>query len=173
MTTVVRCAVLAGVALALTACGKSGGAAQNQATAPTEAPTAAPVAAAPLTSEQKKVLLAGLPAAYQAADLDNGQAQFAVCRSCHTLDQGGANVIGPNLHGVFGRRAGSKTDFDYSDDMKKAGWTWDADHLDKWIQNPRGVLPGTKMTYAGMPDAKNRTDLIAYLKTATSPVPPS
>ncbi|MFI4973281.1 MAG: c-type cytochrome [Caulobacterales bacterium] len=168
----VRCVVLAGAALALAACGKPAGGGADQAAAPTE-PASAPAPAPPeLTAAQKKTMLAELPAAYRDADLDNGQAQFAVCRSCHSLDQGGSNMTGPNLYGIFGRKAGAKTDFIYSDDMKKAGWTWDADHLEKWIQSPRTVLPGTKMTFIGVPDAKNRADLIAYLKTATSPAPP-
>ena len=124
-----------------------------------------------LTDAQKKALVAELPAAYQGADLSNGESQFAVCRACHTLNQGGQDMTGPNLWGIFGRKAGSEPGFSYSDDMKNAGWTWDADRIDKWITNPHGVLPGTKMTFVGMPDATDRRDVIAFLKVQTSPAP--
>ncbi len=128
-------------------------------------------AAPPLTDSQKKALVAQLPAAYQAADLSNGEAKFALCRSCHTTAQGGEAMTGPNLWGIFGRKAGSDATFTYSDDLKNAGWTWDADRIDKWITNPRAVLPGTKMTFIGMPDANDRRDVVAFLKTQTSAPP--
>jgi cytochrome c len=124
-----------------------------------------------LTDAQKKALVAELPAAYQGADLSNGEAKFAVCRACHTLNQGGDDMTGPNLWGIFGRKAGSKSGFTYSDDMKNAGWTWDAARIDTWITNPHGVLPGTKMTFIGMPNATDRRDVIAFLKVQTSPPP--
>jgi cytochrome c len=65
---------------------------------------------------------------------------------------------------VFGRKAGSKDGYKYSDAVKAAGFTWDAEHLDKWLSSPRDYLPGTKMTFAGLHDPKDRIDLIAYLK---------
>ena len=65
-------------------------------------------------------------------------------------------MTGPNLWGIFGRKAGSKAGFNYSDDLKNAGWTWDADASTSGSTNPRAVLPGTKMTFVGMPDAKDR-----------------
>ena len=159
--------------LALGACGKSQQTnAPESPSAPTE-PASAPPTPASLSDAQKKTLLSELPAAYQGADLSNGETKFAVCATCHSLPEGGADQIGPNLWGVFGRKAGSKASFTYSDDMKNAGWTWDADHLDKWITNPRAVLPGTKMTYLGMADANDRRDVIAFLKVSTSPAPKS
>ena len=163
-----RWALVGAALLALGACGQSGsntsaGGAPETSTAPTTPVT--------LTDAQKKALVAELPAAYQAADLSNGEAKIAICRSCHSFNQGGDDMTGPNLWGVFGRKAGSKASFTYSDDMKNAGWTWDADHIDKWITNPRGVLAGTKMTYAGMENPADRRDVIAYLKTITSPAP--
>lgn len=113
-------------------------------------------------------LLADLPAPYNTADLENGKQQFAVCKTCHTITADERNLTGPHLHGVFGRKAGGVADYPYSDVMKKAGFVWDAPHLDTWLKSPRDDLPGTKMTYPGMPDDKNRTDLIAYLKVAGS-----
>jgi cytochrome c len=124
-----------------------------------------------LTDAQKKALLADLPAAYQGADLDNGQAKFAICKTCHTVTQGGGSMTGPDLYGVFGRKAGTSPGYAYSDGLKALGVTWDAETIDKWIANPHAMVPGTKMTYIGMSNAKDRTDLIAYLKTVTSPPP--
>jgi cytochrome c len=77
-------------------------------------------------------------------------------------------MTGPNLWGVFGRRAGSLDSFAYSDGLKAAGYNWDVEHLDKWITDPRATIPGTKMTFFGIKDAKDRTDVIAYLKAQTT-----
>ena len=156
-------------ALALGGCGKSSSTSGNAPETATPAATATPPP--PLTDAQKKALVAELPAAYQAADLANGEAKFALCRACHTTAQGGEAMTGPNLWGIFGRKAGSDPTFTYSDDLKHAGWVWDADRIDKWITNPRAVLAGTKMTFIGMPDANDRRDVIAFLKTQTSPAP--
>ena len=155
------------LALCLAGCGPSGGSASNTAATTTPPPAPAPV----LTDAQKKALVAQLPAAYQVADLSNGEAKFALCRSCHTTSPGGDDMTGPNLWGIFGRKAGSKAGFTYSDDLKNAGWTWDADRIDKWIANPRAVLPGTKMTFIGLPDANDRRDVVAFLKVQTSDAP--
>ena len=160
--------IVALAALGLAACGKSQPAASNIA-----ATTAAPVAPAGLTDAQKKALLADLPAAYQSADLSNGEAKFALCRSCHTTDPGGTDMVGPNLSGIFGRKAGSKPGFSYSDGLAKAGWSWDADHLDKWLENPKAQVPDTKMTFVGLADPNDRRDVIAFLKVQTSPPPKS
>jgi cytochrome c len=156
------------LAVTVAGCGPSGGSASN-----TAATTAPPAAAPTLTDAQKAALVAQLPAAYQAADLSNGEAKFALCRSCHTTAPGGDDMTGPNLWGIFGRKAGSKASFTYSDDLKNAGWAWDAERLDKWIANPRTVLPGTKMTFIGIPVANDRRDVIAFLKVQTSPAPKS
>jgi len=165
---VLGAAVTAASLLVLSACGRSTSNAPSAGAPPPTAP-----AAPGLTDAQQKALIAELPASYQAADLSNGEAKFAVCRSCHTLNEGGDDMVGPNLWGVFGRKAGSKPGFSYSDDMKAAGWSWDTDRLDKWIANPKAVLLGTKMTYVGMPDANDRRDVIAFLKVRTSLPPKS
>jgi cytochrome c len=112
--------------------------------------------------------LAALPAPYNTADLANGQSKFAQCRSCHTIAPDGADMTGPALHGVFGRVAGTKPGYNYSDALKAAGFTWEPQHLDHWIANPRTALPGTKMTFAGLEDPKDRKDLIAYLMIETA-----
>ena len=132
----------------------------------------APASSAPaMTDAQKKAILATLPATYQSADLDNGQAKFAICKTCHTVAKGAENMTGPNLYGVFGRKAGASPGFAYSDGVKALGITWDADTVSKWIENPRAMAPSTKMTYIGMASPKDRTDVVAYLKTVTSPPP--
>jgi cytochrome c len=153
----------------LAACSKPSAPAESAATPEAASPPPPPA----LTAAQKKTLLADLPAAYQSADLDNGQAKFAICKTCHNTAQGAGAMTGPDLYGIFGRKAGSEPGFAYSDGMKSLGVTWDAASLDKWISDPRAMLPGTKMTYLGMKDAKDRTDVIAYLKTVTSPPPAS
>lgn len=123
-------------------------------------------APAPLDPETAK-LLASLPAPYNTADIENGRMKFNLCRSCHTIEEGGPNRTGPNLHGVFGRQAGTLPGFHYSEPVKTAGFVWDAEHLDKWLADPRGFLPGNRMSFVGVKDAKDRADLIAYLKVET------
>ena len=147
-----------------------------------EAPQATPSAGTPTVSNDAKLsqpsaddtakLLAALPAPYNTADLLNGQRQSALCRSCHTLTEGGPNLTGPNLHGVFGSKAGSKSGYTYSAAIKAAGFTWDAAKLDQWLADPKGFMPGTKMTFLGIRDAKDRIDLIAFLKVQTGYQPP-
>ncbi|HEX3367811.1 cytochrome c family protein [Phenylobacterium sp.] len=150
-------------AAALSACNKPANAPPAETTT-TSTPTAAP---APMTDEEKKAALAKLPAPYNAADLDNGESKFALCSTCHTLQQGGPNMTGPNLYGVFGRKAATSPGFTYSDALKAVGWSWDAQHLDSWITDPKVAAPGTKMTFAGLKDPKDRTDVIAYVMIRT------
>jgi cytochrome c len=155
----------------LAACSKPvapAGEASTSASPESSTTTSAP---ATLTAAQKKALLSELPAAYQSADLDNGQAKFAICKTCHNVAKGAGDMTGPNLYGVFGRKAGTSAGFNYSDGMKALAITWDADSLNKWIANPHAIVASTKMTYIGMQDAKDRTDVVAYLKTVASPPP--
>lgn len=153
-------AAIAASCVVLAACSKGEDKAESG-----SAPAAA-VAAAPSDTE-KAALLAALPAPYNAGDLANGQRKFALCRSCHTIAEGGPALTGPNLYGVFGRPSGSVADYAYSPALKAAGFVWDGEHLDKWLADPRGFLPGTKMAFAGLKDPKDRIDLIAYLKVET------
>ena len=151
----------AAVAAVITLSGCHKAPSQSGQAATGEAPAAA------LTPEQMKAAQAKLPAPYNTADLDNGQSKFALCSTCHTLPAGGPNMTGPNLHGVFGRKAASLPGFAYSDALKAAGWTWDAQHVDTWITDPKADVAGTKMTFAGLKDPKDRTDVIAYLMVQT------
>lgn len=151
-------------ALSLAACGRPAG----DSGAPGSA-GGGEVASAPLTDAQKASLLAELPEPYRSADLDKGEALFAMCRSCHTYVQGGANMTGPNLWGTFGAKAAHVAGFNYSDALKASGLVWDVATLDKWIENPRGLVEGTKMSYVGMKSPEDRAALIAFLKVNTSP----
>ena len=153
-------AMASAATLALAACGQSSTQSDQ-----------APAAPAQATPDQIKTLLAQLPAPYNTGDIVNGKARFTQCAACHTTAQGGPNLTGPNLYGIFGRKAGSVDGFAYSDAMKAAGWTWDAPRIDTWITNPHAVLATTKMSFPGLKDPKDRIDVIAYLKTVTSPLP--
>lgn len=100
-----------------------------------------------------------------AQDATAGKAVFAQCTACHSVD--GSNGVGPSLQGVVGRKVGTFPGFRFSRAMKAAGTTWDATTLDGYIADPQKALPGNVMPFSGVPDAKQRTDLIAYLKTLT------
>ena len=116
---------------------------------------------------EEVVSLASLPAPFNAADYANGRKVFNQCRSCHVVEAGGPNLVGPNLHGVFARRIGTRPDYSYSAAAKAAGFQWDTARLDGWLADPRGFLPGTKMTFPGVKDAADRLDVIAYLLVET------
>ena len=96
-----------------------------------------------------------------------GEAIYARCAACHALAQ---NRVGPKHCGLFGRTAGSVPNFDYSSAMKQARVVWNAQTLDRFLASPLKMVPGTSMTYDGVPDAAERADLIVYLREAgTSP----
>ena len=96
-----------------------------------------------------------------------GGAELQKCRICHSLDKGGANRVGPNLYGVFGRKAGTVTGFNYSDVMKNSGVVWDDDSLAKFLQEPQEAMPGNHMSFPGIKDEATLTDLLKQLKQAT------
>jgi cytochrome c len=107
-----------------------------------------------------------LPAAAAAAGNPAAGAQLfkLQCGACHSTDAG-TNRVGPSLFGVVGRKSGSVEGFRYSAANRNAGITWTAEALDKYLANPRAVVPGTIMPYAGLNNAAQRADLIAYLAT--------
>lgn len=94
-----------------------------------------------------------------------GEQIFRRCMACHTVDKGGANGIGPNLHGVVGRPVAAHPGFSYSGAMKARGGVWDEAALDAFLEDPMKTLPGTRMAFAGIIDAADRKALILYLKT--------
>jgi cytochrome c len=102
--------------------------------------------------------------AFGADDQAAGQHDFAVrCASCHGTKVG-EKKVGPTLAGVFGHASGSAADFRYSPALKNAHLTWDSATLDKWLQNPSGLVHGTTM-FVSVPSSTDRQNLIAYLKT--------
>ncbi|KAK9239207.1 cytochrome c-like domain-containing protein [Lipomyces kononenkoae] len=130
---------------------------------------------------------------YAAGDASKGASLFKTrCAQCHTWDdaifggrlsvlhfaagiathnrteKGGANKVGPNLNGVFGRQSGQASGYTYTDANKKAGVHWAEDTLFDYLENPKKYIPGTKMAFAGLKKPKDRNDLIAFLKSATA-----
>lgn len=98
------------------------------------------------------------------ADPAKGEAVFKKCTSCHTINAGGANGIGPNLHGVVGEGIGTGAGgFAFSDALKSHGGTWDWKNLNDWLHNPKKFAPGTKMTFAGLSSGEDRANLIAFM----------
>lgn len=109
--------------------------------------------------------------AAMAQDAENGQDLYRQCRACHQIGPGAKNLVGPQLNGIIGRKAGTVEGFNYSEANKKAGaggLVWTDEIMLKYLENPLQFMPGTKMAYAGMKDEGDRKDLIAYLKKATA-----
>lgn len=107
-----------------------------------------------------------LGAARADGDAARGEARFQDCATCHKLEAG-ANNVGPSLHGIFTRKAGEIADFRYSPAIKRSGIVWTPETLDKFITDPQALVPGNRMPYAGMANASDRADLIAYLIKAS------
>jgi cytochrome c len=108
------------------------------------------------------------------ADVGRGENAAKKCAACHTFNKGGRNLVGPNLWGVVGRPKASEAGFNYSAAMKAKGGNWTIDELNQFINNPRGYVPGTNMTFAGVQRGSERADVIAYLNTLSdnpSPLP--
>ncbi len=107
-----------------------------------------------------------------AADVAAGKEISARCEQCHDLSKGGPNKIGPNLYGVVDRPRATHPGFDYSSAMKAKGGNWTYDELFKFLKLPGAYIPGTKMSFAGLPREQDRINLIAYLRTnADTPAP--
>jgi len=102
-----------------------------------------------------------------AASATAGQAVFNRCKICHTIEASGRNIVGPNLHGIFGRKAGSMPNFAYSPAMKESGVVWDDDTMAKYLRDPKQFIPGDRMAFPGIKDEGQLADLLAYLHEAT------
>ncbi|MFK8252167.1 c-type cytochrome [Ancylobacter terrae] len=114
---------------------------------------AAPAAAAPA-------------AAASAGDPEKGANVFKKCMACHAVGEGAKNKVGPELNGIIGRKMGAVAGFNYSDTLKEhnaKGDVWTAEVLSKYLENPKGYMPGVKMVFAGLPKETDRADLEAYL----------
>lgn len=106
------------------------------------------------------------------ADAAKGEATFKKCASCHTVNSGGANGIGPNLFGVFGKPIGKHAaGFAYSPALSGKGGNWDFAAMNEWLTNPKKFAEGTKMSFAGLGDAAERANLMVYLNAQGSNLP--
>lgn len=101
-----------------------------------------------------------------ADDLEAGKRAFLKCKSCHSLEAG-KNQTGPSLAKIFGRKAGADGGYKYSQDLMDSGVVWDDKSLDAYITDPKKIIPKGKMSFAGIKDATQRQNLIAYLKEST------
>lgn len=101
----------------------------------------------------------------------DGEGIFARCASCHTINQGGADGIGPNLYGVMGRPIGSHGGFSYSSALSSVGGNWTFDNMFAWVERPRAFAEGTTMSFAGLSDPYDRAALILYLNEQGSNLP--
>ncbi|MEP7348585.1 MAG: c-type cytochrome [Sphingorhabdus sp.] len=138
---IARVGIAAALAFTLAACGGESQPAAD--TAETTTPAVEPVAAVAKTGEEV----------------------FKKCAICHTVDKGGSNGIGPNLHGVAGAKVAAVAGYTYSPAMTAKGGVWDDASLDAYLVAPAKTVPGNKMAFAGVSDAAERTALIDYLKT--------
>jgi cytochrome c2 len=108
-------------------------------------------------------LLTGATPARADGNVDDGKQVFAKCKACHLIE-GTKNTIGPNLHGVIGRKAAGVDSYKYSTAMAQSGLTWDDATLDKYLADPKAVVPNGKMVFPGLKTEKERQDVIAYLR---------
>jgi cytochrome c len=107
-----------------------------------------------------------------AADMSKGEGVFKKCTACHTIAQGGANGIGPNLWATLGEGIGQgKAGYAFSDALKSKGGNWTFETMDAWLANPKKFAPGTKMTFAGLGNPEERASLLLYLNSQGSSLP--
>jgi cytochrome c len=106
------------------------------------------------------------------ADVGRGENSAKKCVACHTFNKGGPTRVGPNLWGIIGRAKAAESGFNYSAALKAKGGNWTIEELNQFVANPKGLVPATSMTFAGISRASERADLIAYLNSlADNPAP--
>lgn len=106
-------------------------------------------------------------AATTMTSMERGAILYKRCRSCHTLDQGGRNKVGPNLWGMFGRTAGGRDDFNYSRAMAGSGIVWSDATVSAYLERPSAYIPGNRMSFAGLRKEEDRQAVIEYLRAET------
>ena len=116
------------------------------------------------------VVTAPVEPGFEEADLDRGEILSLACQACHTLDAGQADLLGPNLYGMFGRVSAGSPGFGYSPVLRSANLIWTPRALDAWLASPEDFLPGNDMAFAGYSSATDRRDLIAFLLHKTGGV---
>jgi cytochrome c len=106
------------------------------------------------------------------ASIEKGESSAKKCQACHTFNKGEPNRVGPNLYGVVGRDKASLGNFNYSAAMKAKGGQWTIEELNAFLINPRGAVPGTSMSFAGLPRGSERADVISYMNSKSdNPAP--
>jgi len=105
------------------------------------------------------------PAMAGPGDAAAGKKVFKACAACHAIGPDAANRVGPQLNGLIGRHAGTAPDYDYSAAMKNSGITWDEQTFARYIQSPRAMVPGTKMTFAGLKKPGDIANVLAYIES--------
>lgn len=168
-------ALIAGALVLMTACGGSEtettSAPQNTVETPTVTETSSTSTESPASAETIETAaseaFAALPEPYKSADYDRGRRTFKLCQSCHTLAEGGPNLVGPNLYGMFGRGIGEVEGFGYSKAVEDSDIIWTPEILGEWLESPRNFLPGNRMSFAGVRKAEDRTAVIAYIMSET------
>ncbi len=158
-------------ALALPACGAPSPAPPETppvSAAPPATPVETPPAAQPAMPSPE---FAALPFPYNEASYAAGMRTWKLCQSCHLTAEGAGHLVGPNLHGMFGRQVATAEGFPYSPALAAETFVWTPEMLDTWLQNPRTFVPGNRMSFSGVRRESDRLAVIAYLMIETGAVP--
>lgn len=140
----------------------------GEAEGPVPTAIAAPVEALPIPAPAEPSFeFAALPAPYNEASYAAGNRTWKLCQSCHLTAEGAGNLVGPNLHGLFGRQVATAPGFDYSPALAAETFIWTPEQLDNWLANPRTFVPGNRMSFSGVRKPEDRVAVIAYLMVQT------